>query len=209
MRLTDPEPSAAAGRRRAVLIRRGLRLEYATLAWNVVEIGFLIVAAVLASSVALAGFAVDSVIEIFASVVVVWQLRGSAHPRREQRAVRLIGCAFLGLSTYLVAQIAAALAAGIRPDTSILGIVWLAATTGAMSLLAWGKARTGHELDNPVLRSEARVTVIDASLAATILLGLVLNAIVGWWWADLAAAAVLVVYGLVEGRAALVSDRTR
>src|SRR5438067_2201619 len=124
--------------------RRGLRLEYATLGWNVLEIGFLAFAAVMARSVALAGFALDSCIEIFASLVVVWQLKGTATREREQGAVRLIGFAFLGLALYLVAQTAVTLAAGIRPDSSRLGIGWLAATVVAMFSLAAAKARTGR-----------------------------------------------------------------
>lgn len=183
----------------AGLRRRGLRLEYATLGWNVVEIGFLIWAAVAARSVALAGFALDSVIEIFASLVVVGQLRGTADPGREQRAVRLIGVAFFGLALYIAAQSVATLVLGIRPDSSPLGIAWLAATCLVMSGLAVGKHRTGAELGHPVLLAEAKVTVIDAALAAAILLGLLLNALIGWWWADIAAGIVLIGYGIREG----------
>src|SRR6476620_8376089 len=93
-----------AADRRDQLQRRGLRLEYATLGWNVVEIGFLIEAAVAASSVALAGFALDSFIEIFASIVVVRQLKGVASPEGDRRALRRIGVAFLLLALYIVVQ---------------------------------------------------------------------------------------------------------
>jgi divalent metal cation (Fe/Co/Zn/Cd) transporter len=182
-------------------------LEYATLGWNVSEVGFLFVAAVLARSVALAGFALDSVIEIFASIVVVWQLRGDADPAREARAVRMIGFAFLALAGYLTAQTVLTLALGVRPDASPLGIGWLAATVIAMYGLAIAKARTGRELGNLTLRTEAKVTFVDGSLAAAILVGLVLNAALGWWWADLAGGIVIIVYGLREGRTALRSRR--
>src|SRR5215207_7231329 len=131
--------------RREALLRRGLRLEYATLGWNAVEIGFLMYAAVTARSVALAGFALDSMIEIFASLVVVWQLKGTGEAHGERRAVRLIGLAFFALAIYLAAQVAATLALGIRPDSSPLGIVWLAATCLVMLGLAAGEARTGAE----------------------------------------------------------------
>ena len=184
-------------------MRRGLRLEYATLGWNVLEIGFLGFAAILARSVALAGFALDSCIEIFASLVVVWQLKGTATREREQGAVRLIGFAFLGLALYLVVQTAVTLAAGIRPDSSRLGIGWLAATVVAMFSLAAAKARTGRALRNVTLQTEAKVTMIDGTLAATILIGLVLNAAFGWWWADLAGGIVIIGYGLREGSVAL------
>jgi len=188
-----------AAERRIRLRRRGLRLEYATLGWNVVEIGFLIAAAIAASSVALAGFALDSFIEIFASIIVVWQLKGTTAAHHEERAVRLIGIAFFLLAIYITVQIAVTLALDIRPDSSPLGIAWLAATTIVMFGLAVGKARTGAELGNPVLSAEARVTLIDGALALGILVGLLLNALLGWWWADLAAGGILIGYGLREG----------
>ena len=186
--------------RRAFLQRRGLKLEYATLGWNVVEIGFLIAAAVGARSVALAGFALDSFIEIFASVVVVWQLQGTAREHDEQRAVRLIGVAFFLLAIYVMMQAVVTIALHVRPDSSPLGIVWLAATSLVMFGLAAGKARTGRDLGNPVLSAEAKVTLVDGVLAAAILLGLVLNATAGWWWADIAAGGILVAYGVREGQ---------
>jgi divalent metal cation (Fe/Co/Zn/Cd) transporter len=185
------------------LLRRGLRLEYGTLGWNVLEIGFLAFAAIMARSVALAGFALDSCIEVFASLVVVWQLKGTATPERERRAVRLIGFAFLGLALYLIVQTAVTLAAGIRPESSPLGIGWLAATVVAMLGLAAAKARTGTALENRTLQTEAKVTMIDGALAATIFVGLVLNTAFGWWWADLAGGVVIIGYGLREGARAL------
>jgi divalent metal cation (Fe/Co/Zn/Cd) transporter len=181
------------------LLRRGLRLEYATLGWNVLEVGLVAVAAILARSVALAGFGLDSCIEIFASLVVVWQLKGTATPEREGRAVQLIGFAFLGLALYLVAQTAVTLAVGIRPDSSLLGIGSLAATTVVMFTLAAAKGRTGRSLGNRTLQTEAKVTMVDGTLAATILVGLVLNAAFGWWWADLAGGVIIIGYGLREG----------
>jgi divalent metal cation (Fe/Co/Zn/Cd) transporter len=186
-----------------VLTRRGLRLEYATLGWNVVEIGFLVVAAVQARSVALAGFALDSGIEIFASLVVVQSLKGAAGERDERRAVRRIGVAFLGLAAYIAVQTIATLATGTRPDASALGIGWLAATVVVMFGLASGKQATGQAAQNRVLLTEAKVTVVDASLAAAILAGLVLNAAFGWWWTDLVGGVVLIGYGIREGLHAL------
>jgi divalent metal cation (Fe/Co/Zn/Cd) transporter len=188
-----------------VLTRRGLRLEYATLGWNVVAIGFLVYAAIAARSVALAGFALDSVIEIFASIIVVWQLRGDVGPQRERRAERLIGLAFFALAIYLIGQTVVTLLLDVRPDSSPLGIAWLTATCIVMFSLAAAKARTGRELGNRVLQAEAKVTVVDGSLAAAVLLGLVLNTTLGWWWADVGAGIVVIAYGLREGRHALAS----
>ncbi|HEY8293045.1 MAG TPA: hypothetical protein VIG44_11180, partial [Thermomicrobiales bacterium] len=167
----------------SALLRRGLRLEYATLGWNIVGVGIVIAAAIAARSVALAGFGLDSVIEIFASVIVVWQLKG-VNEYREQRALRLIGWAFYVLAVYILIQAAYVLVLQARPHTSVPGILWLAATLVAMLLLAAGKRATGTQLGNTVLMTEAHVTLIDAYLAGAVLTGLLLNALLGWWWAD-------------------------
>ncbi len=183
------------------LLRRGLRLEYLTLGWNVVGTVVVIAAAVVAHSVALAGFGLDSLIEIFASVVVVWQLTGTGQ-HRERRALRLIGGAFFALAVYILVQTAITLLTRSHPAPSVGGIAWLAATLAAMLLLSWGKRITGQRLGNPVLTTEARVTLIDALLAAAVLVGLVLNAALSWWWADPLAGLVIVYYGIKEGAAA-------
>jgi divalent metal cation (Fe/Co/Zn/Cd) transporter len=184
---------------RGVLLRRGFALEYATLAWNAAGIVVLAIAATAARSVALAGFGLDSLIEIGASAVVIWELSGTG-AKRQRRGVRLIGYAFAALAIYLLAQSAVVLATGYHPRHSVPGIIWTAVTAAVMFALAWGKARTGRALDNPVLRTEGRVTMIDGILAAAVLLGLVLNAGLGWWWADPAAGYVLVCYAAREVR---------
>jgi divalent metal cation (Fe/Co/Zn/Cd) transporter len=183
------------------LLRHGLYLEYATLAWNVVGTGVVMAAAFRTGSAALAGFGLDSLIEIFASTIVVWQLRG-INQGRERTALRLIGIAFLLLAVYVFAQSAFVFYTARHPETSAFGIAWLVATVAVMLLLAGGKVATGRRLNNEVLRTEARVTVVDAYLAASVLLGVVLNATVGWWWADPLAGLVLVYYGVKEGREA-------
>jgi len=172
-------------------------LEYATLGWNVVGIVVLAVAAVAARSVALAGFGLDSLIEIGASTVVLWELSGSGEDR-QRRALRLIGVGFALLALYLLVQSTWVLAAGFRPHHSPLGIAWTAVTAAVMFSLAAGKARTGAALDNPVLKTEGRVTLIDGLLAVAVLLGLVLNATAGLWWADPVASYVLVYYAARE-----------
>ncbi|HTA10208.1 MAG TPA: cation transporter [Streptosporangiaceae bacterium] len=185
--------------RRPVLVRRGFILEYLTLGWNVVGIVVLAVAAIGARSVALAGFGLDSLIEIGASAVVIWELSGTGVERR-RRGLRLIGYAFAALALYLLIQSTLVLAAGYHPRHSSLGIAWTAVTAVAMFGLAAGKARTGKALDNPVLRTEGRVTATDGILAVAVLVGLLLNATIGWWWADPAAGYVLVFYAGREVR---------
>ena len=189
---------------RQALLRRGFALEYATLGWNVVGIVVLAIAAISARSVALAGFGLDSLIEIGASTVVIWELSGTG--QRQRRALRLIGYAFAALAIYLLAQSTVVLATGYHPRPSPLGITWTAVTVVAMFTLAAGKARTGRALDNPVLRTEGRVTLIDGILATAVLAGLVLNAALGWWWADPAAGYVLVYYAVREVREIFTGD---
>ncbi|MFF7468889.1 cation transporter [Streptomyces sp. NPDC008092] len=184
---------------RTALLRRGFALEYVTLGWNVIGIVVLAVAAVSARSVALAGFGLDSLIEIGASTVVIWELSGTGEAR-QRRALRLIGVGFAALAVYLLVQSTWVLATGFHPRTSPLGIGWTAVTAAVMFALAFGKTRTGAALGNPVLATEGRVTLIDGLLAAAVLLGLVLNTAFGWWWADPAAGYVLVYYALREVR---------
>jgi divalent metal cation (Fe/Co/Zn/Cd) transporter len=186
---------------RALLLARGRHLEYATLGWNVVGIVVLAFAALQARSVALAGFGLDSLIEIGASAVVLWELADAAETRRH-RAVALIGGAFIGLALYLTAQSTVVLVAGFHPHHSTLGIGWTAATAVSMFALARAKARTGSALDNPVLQTEGKVTFVDGILASAVLVGLALNAACNWWWADPAAGYLLVYYATREAVAA-------
>ncbi len=185
-----------------MLLRRGLVLEYLTLAWNVSGTAVTLIAALAAGSVALAGFGLDSLVEIGASTVVIWQLNDRSHSR-ERLALRLIGATFIALAIYIAAQAAYTLVTADHPQHSTLGIIWAAATCAVMLALASGKARTGKALGNRVLQTEGRVTLIDAYLAAAVLLGLILNAAAGWWWADPLAGLVIVYYGLREAREAL------
>jgi divalent metal cation (Fe/Co/Zn/Cd) transporter len=185
--------------RRAALLRRGFALEYATLGWNVIGIAVLAIAAIDARSVALAGFGLDSLVEIGASALVIWELSGAGQDR-QRRALRLIGAAFALLAVYLAVQSTVVLAVGFRPHHSPAGIAWTAVTALAMFALAAGKAHTGKALANPVLRAEGRVTLIDGLLAVAVLTGLALNATLGWWWADPVAGYVLVFYAGREVR---------
>ena len=184
------------------LLAHGRLLEWTTLAWNIVGIVVLAIAAISARSIALAGFGLDSLIEIGASTVVLWELADIASARQE-RALKLIGGAFVALSVYLVVQSTLVLAVGFRPHHSTLGIIWTAITAVTMFSLAAGKAKTGAALGNPVLQTEGRVTMIDGLLAGAVLVGLLLNFAFGWWWADPAAGYVLVYYGVREAREAL------
>jgi divalent metal cation (Fe/Co/Zn/Cd) transporter len=128
---------------------------------------------------------------------VIWELSSTGHDR-QRRALRLIGFAFALLAVYLAIQSTVVLVIGYHPRPSPAGIVWTAITALVMVALAAGKTRTGTALDNPVLRTEGQVTLIDGLLAAAVLVGLVLNAGLGWWWADPLAGYVLVYYAARE-----------
>ncbi len=153
--------------------------------------------AVAAQSVALGGFGLDSLVEIGASTVVIWELDGTGE-KRQRRALRSIGAAFALLAAYLLVQGSLVLAAGHRARQSDAGIVWTAPTAVTMFSLAWGKERTGSALGNPVLRTEGRVTLVDGGLATAMLAGLVLSSAAGVWQADPAAGFVLVYYAARE-----------
>ncbi|WP_233121038.1 cation transporter [Tersicoccus sp. Bi-70] len=180
-------------------LRAGFVLEWITLAWNVVGVAVLAVLAFRSSSTALAGFGLDSLIEIGASAVVLWELSGSGEARRE-RALKLIGGAFVALAAWLLVQSVIALVTAHRPEPSPGGIAWTAVTAVSMVVLASLKGRVGRALDNPVLRTEARVTLIDALLAVAVLIGVTADAVLGWWWADPVAGLVIVYYALREAR---------
>ncbi|MHB8827512.1 MAG: cation transporter [Acidimicrobiales bacterium] len=187
-------------------VRQGLALEYLTLAWNVVGVVYLAFAAFAAHSVALAGFGFDTLVEIGASTVVVWELR-NVHGERQRDAMRLIGIAFIVLSVYLVLLTALALARHVHPHHSPAGIVWTSLTAVAMFVLAWGKSRTGRALNNQVLITEAKVTFVDGMLSVAVLIGLAANALLGWWWADPAAGLIIVYYSVRESREAFAHYR--
>jgi len=177
------EPAEVSNAKRE-LLTRGRLLESTTLAWNIVGIVVLAFAAIGARSVALAGFGLDSLIEIGASTVVLWELAETGGDR-QRRALRMIGVAFVALAAYLAVQSTIVLIVGYHPRHSTLGIIWTAITAAVMFGLAAGKARTGAELDNDVILTAGRVTTIDGVLAVAVLTGLVSSRarvrIAEWW----------------------------
>jgi len=178
-------------------IRQGLMLEYITLSWNVVGVCIVMLAALKAGSVALAGFGIDSLIEILASAIVVWQLKG-IEDNREVASLRIIAAAFAVLVLYILVQIGHGLLSHSQPRPSSVGVIWLSITFIAMMLLAIGKAKVGRQIKNSVLITEGKVTRVDAYLAGAVLIGISLNGLLGWWWADPIASLVIVYYGIRE-----------
>jgi divalent metal cation (Fe/Co/Zn/Cd) transporter len=188
---------------RARLQRRALRLEYATIAWNLGEAVLTVGLGIAAGSLALIGFGTDSVIEVFASLVVVWHVRpGHAvdHPARTRAALRLVAGAFALLALVLATVAVRDLVTGRRAGESMVGIAYLAVTAVVMFGLAAVKRRTADRLDSAPLRSEASMTFLDGILSTLTLTGLALNAGLGWWWADPTAALLVALAAANEAR---------
>jgi divalent metal cation (Fe/Co/Zn/Cd) transporter len=196
---------------RATIARRRLRrqafiLEYVTVGWNVFEGAAAIVLGLTAGSVALVGFGLDSMVEVFASLVVVWEL----HERmggRVQPALRLIGSAYLVVASYIFWQAIQSLTTRNHPSASPAGIVLTSGTVLAMGSLAAGKHWVGSRLKSPTVLADARFSLIDGALAATVLAGLILNLAFGWWWADPGFAMVLALAAAREGIESLAHDK--
>lgn len=188
-------------------VRRGQWLTWVTLGYNSLEGLLSIGAGLFAGSVALVGFGVDSFIEVMASLAAIWRLRADADVRRrafaERWALRVIGLCFLALAAYIAVDAARSLIGGAAPGRSLFGIVVAAASLIVMPLLARAKRRVGDALASRAIRAEARQTDICMYLSAILLGGLMLNALLGWWWADSVAALAMVPLIAWEGREAL------
>jgi divalent metal cation (Fe/Co/Zn/Cd) transporter len=188
---------------RAPLVRRGLRLNYLTIGYNVVEALAALVSGFLAGSVALIGFGIDSVIEVSASAAAQWRLRVDVdHARREHVELltrRAIGISFLALALYVAIDSGKSLWLAERPDRSITGIVILTMSLIVMPVLARAKRRVARALDSRALEADATQTSLCAWLSAIALAGVALNAALGWWWADPIAALAMVPIIAKEG----------
>ncbi|MGH2789235.1 MAG: cation diffusion facilitator family transporter [Actinomycetota bacterium] len=187
---------------RGRLGRRALWLEYLTITWNVVEGTVAISAGVVAGSIALVGFGFDSSIEAFAASVVVWQLKGGSSEERERKALRIIAVTFFILAAYVTVESVRDLVGQQEPAESTVGIVLAVVSLIVMPTLGWFKRKTGEALNSKVLIADSAETFLCSWLSAILLLGLMLNATVGWWWADPVAALGIAWLALREGREA-------
>ena len=188
--------AAALHPTRQDLVRRGRRLEYFTIAWNGLEALVSILAGLAAGSVSLLGFGLDSLIEVAAGSALLWRLGHEFHPSRresvERAAHRIVGACFLALAAYVAVESAAGLLRREVPDRSIPGIAVAAAAVVVMPLLARAKRRVAAGIASGAMRSDARQADFCMYLSAILLAGLLLNALLGWWWADPAAGLVMV-----------------
>jgi divalent metal cation (Fe/Co/Zn/Cd) transporter len=179
------------------LVARGRRLEYLTIAWNSFEAIVALASGLMAGSVALVGFGLDSVIETASAAIVLWRFRGSE--RREQTARRLVGVCFLLLAAYIAVESLRTLWTRAQPERSVPGILIAAAAIVVMPLLGRAKRRVAAQLNSRALHSDSRQADFCAYLSAILLAGLLLHAEFGWWWADPVAALVMVPIVVREG----------
>jgi cation diffusion facilitator family transporter len=196
---------------RPALIRRGLLLEYLTVGWNVLEGLIAIVAGLLSGSVALVAFGMDSLVEIISGLVLIWRLRAEdrgdldevALERTERRAELLVGAAFMVLAAYVTIESLRSLLQAEAPEASPIGIVLTALSIVVMLWLARAKRETGEALGSRALIADSKQTRACWYLSAVALVGLGLNALLGWWWADPLAALAIAVLLVREGWEAL------
>jgi len=199
--------TGASAIERASFVRRGLRLEYLTLAWNSLEAIIAIGAGLVAGSIALVGFGFDSVVECVSGAVLVWRLRTDADVHRRERvervSLRLVGISFLLLAAYVTYEAVENLLKAHAPEHSLPGILLAAASLMVMPLLARAKRHVAQNINSSAMHADSRQTDLCAYLSAILLGGLVLNATVGWWWADPVAALIMAPIIMKEGIDAL------
>ncbi|WP_433686614.1 cation transporter [Micromonospora carbonacea] len=201
--LPTTPPSTA---RRAVLTRRIRLFVAATITYNVVEAIIAIAAGTRASSTALIGFGLDSVIEVSSAAAVAWQFSGVDPERRERAALRVIAVSFYALAAYVTVESVHALIDGDQAGHSTVGLALAAVSLAVMPLLSAAQRRAGRELGSASAVADSRQTLLCTYLSAVLLAGLAVNSLFGWWWADPAAALVIAAVAVKEGRDAWRGD---
>ena len=191
-----PSPTAE---RRAVLGRRAQLLAGASVVYNLIEAVVAIAAGAIASSVALVGFGLDSLVEMGSGLVILWQFRAALPESRERQALRLIAISFFALAGYVGVESVRSLISGEGADHSTTGIVIAGVSLVIMPLLSWAQRRTGRELGSGSVVADSTQTLLCTYLSAVVLVGLLANSLLGWWWADPLAALVVAGVALREG----------
>jgi divalent metal cation (Fe/Co/Zn/Cd) transporter len=189
----------APGLRRSLLNRRSLYLAYATAAYNLLEGVVAVAAGAAASSTALIGFGLDSFVEVASALVVIWQFRSQRPEARERTALRLIAVSFFALAAWVSVQAVRSLFGQGQAEPSAVGIGVAAVSVIVMPLLVWAKRRTGRELGSATVLADSTQTLLCTYLSAILLVGLALNALLGWPWADSLAALVIAGVAVREG----------
>jgi divalent metal cation (Fe/Co/Zn/Cd) transporter len=184
---------------RVALGRRARWLAGASVSYNVVEAIVAISAGAVSGSVALVGFGLDSVVEVASGLIILWQFRHPLPETRERRALRLIALSFFGLAAYVAVESVRSLASGSEPDSSSVGIGLAIASLVVMPLLSTAQRRTGRALGSNAVVADGTQTLLCTYLSAVLLVGLVLNATLGWFWADPIAGLIIAIVALREG----------
>ncbi|MCA5892156.1 cation transporter [Isoptericola sp. NEAU-Y5] len=192
-------PAPLPAERRHVLERRVRWIVTATISYNVVEAVVAITAGRTASSAALVGFGLDSVVEVLSAAAVAWQFAAPDPHRRERVAMRLIAVSFFGLALFVSVDAIRTLFGAAEPDHSTVGIILAAASLAVMPTLSWFEHRTGSELGSASAVADSRQTLLCTYLSAVLLVGLVLNSVWGWTWADPLAALAIAGFAVKEG----------
>ncbi|HEY0697242.1 MAG TPA: cation transporter [Micromonospora sp.] len=199
-------PAGPDAHRRAVLVRRVRLLVAATIAYNLVEAVVALTAGTLVDSTALVGFGLDSVIEVSSAAAVAWQFTGADHERREAVALRVVAGSFFALAGYVTVESVRTLVGAERPGHSTVGLVLAAVSLVVMPVLSAAQRRTGRELGSRSAVADSKQTLLCTYLSAVLLVGLGVNALFGWWWADPVAALVIAAVAVKEGREAWRGD---
>nr|WP_198423676.1 cation transporter [Microlunatus antarcticus] len=192
--------------RRSLLARRIRWFVAATITYNVVEAVVALAAGTRASSSALIGFGLDSVIEVASAAAVAWQFAGRDPEAREQTALRVIAFSFFGLAAFVTVDAVRSLVGGGSTEHSTVGLVLAAVSLAVMPLLSYGQRRTGRELGSRSAVADSKQTLLCTYLSAVLLVGLALNSLLGWSWADPVAALVIAAVAVREGREAWRGD---
>lgn len=185
--------------RRSKLHRRVRFIVGFTISYNVIEAIVAIWAGALASSAALIGFGLDSIVEVLSAAAIAWQFTRKDPERWEKVTVRAIGLAFFALAAYVTVDAVMSLVSQEGPEHSPLGLGITALSLVIMPLLAWFEVRTGRELDSKSVMADAKQLILCVYLSGAVLIGLILNSLFGWWWADSVAALVVAVLAIREG----------
>ncbi len=199
MSATHHHATTRSPEERARLGRRAQLLAAVSVAYNCVEAVVAITAGLVAGSVALVGFGLDSVVEVSSGLIILWQFRHALPESRERVALRLMALSFFALAGYVTWESLRALLGSHEPDASTVGIVLAALSLAVMPFLSWAQRRTGRALGSSAVVADSTQTLLCTYLSAVLLLGLVLNATVGWSWADPVAALVIAAVAVREG----------
>lgn len=185
---------------RARLGRRAQLLAGASVAYNGIKAVIAITAGLVAGSVALVGFGLDSIVEVSSGLIILWQFRHALPESREKQALRLMALSFFALAAYVTFESVRALLGDHDPDPSPVGIALATASLGIMPFLSWAQRRTGRALGSHAVVADSTQTLLCTYLSAVLLVGLVLNATLGWSWADPIAGLVIAAVAIREGR---------